>query len=56
MDEDAGTKKKRLLEDMSIEELKERIGELTQEIEDCRTAITRKEASRQAAEAAFFKS
>ncbi len=56
MDEEALPKKKRLLEDMSIEELTERIASLTEEIEACRAAIAKKEASRKAAEAAFFKS
>lgn len=56
MDEEPITARKRLLEDMSIEELKEKIVQLTSEIEDCKSAIEKKEASRQAAEAAFFKS
>ena len=56
MDEEALPRKKRLLEDMSIDELKERIATLSEEIEACQAAITKKEASRQAAEAAFFKS
>lgn len=56
MDEDALAPKKRLLEDMSIEELKEKIVELTGEIEACKAAIEKKEVSRKAAEAAFFKS
>lgn len=56
MDEEALPMKKRLLEDMSIEELKERIASLSEEIEACRAAIAKKEASRTAAEAAFFKS
>lgn len=47
---------KRLLDDMSIDELKERIGTLQAEIARCEAAITKKEATRRAAEAAFFKS
>lgn len=56
MDEDALPAKARLLEDMSIEELKEKIAALTEDIEACKAAIKKKEASRKAAEAAFFKS
>ena len=56
MDEDALPARKRLLEDMSIEELKEKIVQLTGEIDACRAAIEKREASLKAAEAAFFKS
>jgi uncharacterized small protein (DUF1192 family) len=55
-EEDAAPKKKRLLDDMSIVEIKERIEELKQEIASCEAAIVKKEATRKAAEAAFFKS
>jgi uncharacterized small protein (DUF1192 family) len=55
-DEDPSRKPSRLLEDMSIEELTDRIEALRGEIERCEAAITRKKASRQAAEQAFFKS
>lgn len=47
---------KRLLDDMSIQELKERIETLKGEISACEAMIARKEATRKAAEAAFFKS
>lgn len=47
---------KRALEDMSIQELKERIEALKTEISACEQAIVKKEATRKAAEAAFFKS
>jgi len=47
---------KRLLDDMSIQELKERIDTLKDEISACEAMIVRKEATRKAAEAAFFKS
>ena len=47
---------KRLLDDMSIQELKERIEALKSEITACEAMIARKEATRKAAEAAFFKS
>lgn len=47
---------KRLLEDMSIDELKERVEALKAEITKCEAAIVKKEATRKAAEAAFFKS
>lgn len=46
---------KRLLEDMSIEEIRERIELLRAEITRCEGAIAKKEATRSAA-AAFFKS
>ncbi|MEZ5937732.1 MAG: DUF1192 domain-containing protein [Hyphomonadaceae bacterium] len=55
-DEETPGKPKRLLEDMSIEELKERIVDLKDQIAACEAQITKKEASRQAADAAFFKS
>jgi uncharacterized small protein (DUF1192 family) len=47
---------KRGLDDMSIQELKERIETLQAEIGACEQAIVKKEATRKAAEAAFFKS
>ena len=47
---------KRLLDDMSIQELKERIEALKAEIAACEAMIARKEATRKAADAAFFKS
>jgi uncharacterized small protein (DUF1192 family) len=47
---------KRQLDDMSIQDLKERIETLKQEITACEGMITKKEATRKAAEAAFFKS
>jgi uncharacterized small protein (DUF1192 family) len=47
---------KRLLEDMSIQDLKERIEALKGEIAACEAMIATKEATRKAAEAAFFKS
>ena len=47
---------KRLLDDMSIQELKERIEALKSEITACEAMIARKEATRKAADAAFFKS
>jgi uncharacterized small protein (DUF1192 family) len=46
---------KRVLEDMSIQDLKERIETLRAEISACEAMIARKEATRKAAEAAFFK-
>jgi uncharacterized small protein (DUF1192 family) len=46
---------KRQLDDMSIQELKERIETLKLEMAACEAMITRKEATRKAAEAAFFK-
>lgn len=54
-DEEPVRTSKRLLDDMSIQELKERIETLKGDIAACEAAITRKEASRQAADAAFFK-
>jgi uncharacterized small protein (DUF1192 family) len=47
---------KRLLDDMSIQELKERIEALKTEIAACEAMIAKKEATRRAADAAFFKS
>ena len=47
---------KRSLDDMSIQELKERIETLKSEISACEVMIQKKEATRKAAEAAFFKS
>ena len=47
---------KRLLDDMSIQDLKDRIESLRSEIAACEAMIARKEATRKAAEAAFFKS
>ena len=47
---------KRGLNDMSIEELKERIETLRTDIAACERMIEKKEATRKAAEAAFFKS
>jgi uncharacterized small protein (DUF1192 family) len=47
---------KRTLDDMSIQDLKERIETLKGEIAACEQMIVKKEATRQAAEAAFFKS
>ena len=47
---------KKLLEDMSIQDLKERIDMLKAEVSACEAMIVKKEATRKAAEAAFFKS
>jgi uncharacterized small protein (DUF1192 family) len=47
---------KRSLDDMSIQDLKERIEILRGEISACEAMIVKKEATRKAAEAAFFKS
>jgi uncharacterized small protein (DUF1192 family) len=47
---------KRLLDDMSIQDLKERIETLKADISACEAMIAKKEATRKAAEAAFFKS
>jgi uncharacterized small protein (DUF1192 family) len=55
-DEEPVKKPKRMVDDMSIEDLRERIIELKQEISVCEAAITKKEATRKAADAAFFKS
>jgi len=46
---------KRQLDDMSIQELKERIETMKLEITACEAMIMKKEATRKAAEAAFFK-
>ena len=46
----------RLLEDMSVSELKEKIAAFREQIAACEAMIERKEASRKAAEAAFFRS
>jgi len=48
--------KPRALDDMSIQELTEKIEALKGEITACEAMIARKEATRKAAEAAFFKS
>ncbi|HOZ28765.1 MAG TPA: DUF1192 domain-containing protein [Hyphomonadaceae bacterium] len=50
------TAMKRALDDMSIQELKERIEALKGDISACEAMIVKKEATRKAAEAAFFKS
>lgn len=55
-DEEPVRSVKRLLDDMSIDELKERIVALKEEIARCEAQVVRKEATRKAAEAAFFKS
>ncbi len=47
---------KRGLDDMSIQELKDRIETLKGDISACEAMIVKKEATRKAAEAAFFKS
>lgn len=47
---------KRSLDDMSIQDLKEKIEALKAEISACEAMIVKKEATRKAAEAAFFKS
>jgi uncharacterized small protein (DUF1192 family) len=54
-DEEPVKKAKRMVDEMSIDDLRERIIELKQEIALCEAAITKKEASRHAADAAFFK-
>lgn len=46
---------KRGLDDMSIQELRERIEMLRADIAACEQMIVKKEATRKAAEAAFFK-
>lgn len=46
---------KRSLDDMSIQDLKDRIEALRGEISACEAMIAKKEATRKAAEAAFFK-
>jgi uncharacterized small protein (DUF1192 family) len=48
--------KPKALDDMSIQDLKDRIEELKADIIACEAAIAKKEATRKAAEAAFFKS
>ena len=48
--------KPRALDDLSIQELTEKIEALKGEITACEAMIARKEATRKAAEAAFFKS
>jgi uncharacterized small protein (DUF1192 family) len=55
-EEEPRVKPARLLEDMSIEDLKARIEDLRGQIAACEAMIARKEASRRAAESAFFKS
>ena len=55
-EEEPVKKAKRLVDEMSIEDLRERILELKQEISVCEAAITKIEATRKAADAAFFKS
>ena len=47
---------KRSLDDMSIQDLKDRSEALKGEISACESMIVKKEATRKAAEAAFFKS
>ncbi len=47
---------KRGLDDMSIQELKDRIEALMSDIAACEAMIVKKEATRKAADAAFFKS
>ena len=49
------TAMKRSLDDMSIQELKERIEALKADITACEAMIVKKEATRKAAEQAFFK-
>ena len=48
--------KPRTLDDMSIQDLKDRIEEMKAEISACEAMIVKKEATRKAADAAFFKS
>jgi uncharacterized small protein (DUF1192 family) len=48
--------KPRTLDDMSIQDLKDRIEELKADIAACEAMIVKKEATRKAADAAFFKS
>ena len=48
--------KPRTLDDMSIQDLKDRIEEMKTEISACEAMIAKKEATRKAADAAFFKS
>ena len=54
-EEEPRLKPQRLLDDMSIEELRDRIAVLREQIAACEAMIVRKEASRKAADAAFFK-
>ena len=54
-EEEPLAKPPRRLDDMSIEELRERIARLKDDIAACEAMIVRKEASRRAADAAFFK-
>jgi uncharacterized small protein (DUF1192 family) len=54
-EEEPVKKAKRMIDEMSIDDIRERIAELKQEIALCEAAITKKEASRHAADAAFFK-
>ena len=49
------TAMKRALDDMSIQELKERIETLKGDMVACEAMIVKKEATRKAAEQAFFK-
>lgn len=46
---------KRSLDDLSIQDLKDKIEALRAEISACEAMIAKKEATRKAAEAAFFK-
>lgn len=55
LDEEPIRTVKRSLDDMSIQELKDRIESLKGEIAACEQMIVKKEATRKAAEAAFFK-
>jgi uncharacterized small protein (DUF1192 family) len=48
--------KPKALDDMSIQDLKDRVEELKAEISACEAMIAKKEATRKAADAAFFKS
>jgi uncharacterized small protein (DUF1192 family) len=54
-EEEPRLKPARALDDMSIEELREKIVGLHGQIAACEAMIVRKEASRKAADAAFFK-
>ena len=56
VDDDPVRKPQRKLDEMSIDELKERIVALKADIEAAEAMIARKEASRKAADAAFFRS
>lgn len=55
-EEEPRLRPQRPLDDMSIEELRDRIAGLKEQIEACEAMIVRKEASRKAADAAFFRS